>query len=717
MSKLNCQHVAQALLGMSRFHNHHHPSGWASCVGLLALAGLALGCSNTPVGSNGATDGVASSGADEPIESSTGGVAASDGSTAGPGGTTTPLGGTDAESESFGAETGTPVEEFLGDGFTIVERLDRGVVAVTQAGGVYVGWRMFGYEYLRDEPLRVSYNVYRDGQPIANVTDSTNFLDAGGTSASAYTVAVVIDGVEGARSEPVQPWADTFLRVPLQSPGSDYSAHDASVGDADGDGQYEIYMLWQPGNAQDNSNGGVTDEVFIDALRLDGTRLWRIDLGPNIRAGEHYTQFVVIDADGDGRAELGVKTAPGTRDASGAFLSLGPASADDDEAIFRNDDGYVLTGPEYFTVFDGLTGLELATETYHAPRGNVNGWGDGYGNRVDRFLATAAYLDETGLPSFVMARGYYERTTLGAWNWRDGVLSSLWVFNSDDFPEDAQGEPFTGQGAHSLSVANADDDPQQEIIYGAMSVDHDGAGMCSTGMNHGDALHVGDFSLDHIGLEVFMPTESTNVPHWTLRDPGTCEILSQSDQMGADVGRGVAADVVAGNPGAEMWASNGVALRSATTAEVIGGPQPNSVNFLIWWDADETRELENGTRIDKIGTNGALLECDECASNNGTKSVPTLVADVLGDWREEVIWREADNSALRIYSTTDVTARRIYTLMHDPQYRVAISWQNVAYNQPPHPSFHIGDGMAEPPEPDIRVLVPADPAPMEVPVE
>jgi rhamnogalacturonan endolyase len=590
-----------------------------------------------------------------------------------------------------------------GGGFALVENLDRGVVAVAQGGGVYVGWRMFGYEYDRDRPERIAYNLYRDGALLTTVADSTNFLDPGGAAASSYAVSVVIDGVEGPLSSPITPWAQNFLRVPLQSPGAIYNAHDASLGDVDGDGQYEIIMLWEPSDAKDNSQGGITSNVFIDALRLDGTRLWRIDLGPNLRAGEHYNQFVVIDADGDGRAELGLKTAPGTRDGTGQFLSRGPAADDDDSAVFRNDTGYVLSGPEYFTVFEGATGRELATAQYHVVRGQVNAWGDNYGNRVDRFLAAAAYVDDTGLPSFVMARGYYTRTTLGAWNWRNGQLSQLWVFDSDQTPRDAAGNPYTGQGAHSLSVANVDADPEQEIIYGEMTIDNDGTGKCSTGLNHGDALHVGDFVLDHPGLEAFMPAEDTEKPYFTLRDPNTCEILQQSTQTGADVGRAVADDVRADNPGAEFWAASGVGLTSATTGQLLGGAQPNSINFLIWWDADETRELENGTAISKLGA-GTLLSCAECASNNGTKSVPNLVADLIGDWREEVIWRELDNSALRIYTTTDVTARRIYTLMHDPQYRSAISWQNVAYNQPPHPSFHIGSGMAAPPTPDIRVL-------------
>ncbi len=591
-----------------------------------------------------------------------------------------------------------------GDGFAVVENLDRGVVAVVQAGGVYVGWRMLGLEYDRENPGNVSYNLYRDGQLVSNVTDSTNFRDPAGNADSRYSVTAVIGGTEGAQSEPVAPWAENFLRIPLQPPSNIYSPSDASLGDVDGDGQYEVILKWDPNNSKDNSQAGITDAVFIDALKLDGTRLWRINLGVNIRAGAHYTQFFVMDGDGDGRAEMAVKTAPGTRDGTGAFLSLGPAAGDDDAADFRAADGYVLTGPEYMTVFEGATGRELATVAFDQARGAVNSWGDGYGNRVDRFLGTAAYLDDTGLPSFVMARGYYTRTTLSAWNWRNGQLTQLWKFDSNQTPEDAQGNPYTGQGAHSLSVANVDADPEQEIIYGAMSIDNDGTGLCSSNMNHGDALHVSDFIPERPGMEVYMVAESTNKPQWHIRDGATCEFVRQSDLTGADVGRGVAADLSAASPGTEFWGGSGNALRSMQTGAFVGGAQPNSVNFLVWWDADESRELENGNAVNKLGVNQALLTCAQCSSNNGTKSTPALVADLVGDWREEIIWRETSNTGLRIYTTTDLTARRIYTLMHDPQYRVAISWQNVAYNQPPHPSFHIGGGMAAPPTPDIRVL-------------
>lgn len=587
-----------------------------------------------------------------------------------------------------------------GTGFYRLERLSRGVVAIPGMGGTFVSWRMLGFEYDRDHPENVSYELYRDGMMIADVKDSTNYLDASGSASAEYSVRAVVGGTRGDESERVKSWADAYLRIPIEPPGANYNANDASVGDVDGDGNYEIVLKWDPADSKDNSQKGVTSNVYLDTLTLAGKRLARIDLGPNIRAGAHYTQFLVFDYDGDGRAEIAVKTAPGTKAGDGKFLSLGPAANDDDSKIYRNSDGYILTGPEYLTVFEAATGRELATVDFDVPRGKVSDWGDDYGNRVDRFLGGAAYLDDTGLPSFVMARGYYTRTTLTAWNWRDSALKQLWKFDSNVQPDDGKGHPYTGQGSHSLVVANIDDDKGQEIVYGAMAIDHDGKGKCSTGNGHGDALHVSDFLPDHPGLEAFMPNEDGKHPAYYMREAGTCAIIFAGPVNGNDTGRAVADDIDPNNPGAEAWAADNTGLLDGASGKKVGD-DPSSINFLIWWDGDETRELEDKTSISKYG-GGTLLSCAQCASNNGTKSTPSLVADVIGDWREEVLWRESDNTGLRLYTTNAITARRIYTLMHDPQYRVAIAWQNVAYNQPPHPSFHIGKDMAAPPTPDIR---------------
>ncbi len=604
----------------------------------------------------------------------------------------------------------------IGSGHYQMENLGRGVVAVQVSNGVYVGWRMLGWEYDPANPAAVSYEVYRSGTRIASVTNSTNYLDTAGTSGATYTVRAIVNGVAQAPSSPASVLAQNYLRIPLQpppggtigSPCSDagtsysYDANDGSTGDLDGDGEYEIVLKWDPTNAKDNSQSGCTGNVYLDAYKLNGTRLWRIDLGRNIRAGAHYTQFVVYDFDGDGKAEMAVKTAPGTRDGTGAYLRNGPAASDNDGADYRNASGYVLTGPEYLTVFAGPTGAELATVNFDVPRGTVSSWGDSYGNRVDRFLASAAFVSDagggsqgaSGRPSILMARGYYTRATITAWNWRDGRLTQVWKADSN------ANTAYTGQGAHTMAVADADGDRAQEVMYGASVIDSNGTRKCSTNFGHGDALHVGAFVPGRGGVQVFMPHEDGTQPSWSLHDGSTCQVLQRGPVTGTDTGRGVAGDVYAGSAGAEVWANNSSGLISAVNGASVGS-KPSSANFLVWWDADETRELEDGTSITKYG-GSTLLTASGCSSNNGTKSTPVLTADLLGDWREEVIWRESNNSALRLYTTTAVTTRRIYTLMHDPQYRMQVSSEQTAYNQPPHPSFAIGSGMAAPPRPDIH---------------
>jgi hypothetical protein len=554
---------------------------------------------------------------------------------------------------------------------------DRGLVSIrsVHGDGNFVSWRLLG-----SDAADVAFNVYRDGVKVnrSPVTTATSYLDAGAPATASYSVRQVSGGgVESAATRSVGTLA-TSRDVPIQSPGSGYLANDASVGDLDGDGEYEIVLKWDPADAKDNSQPGRTGNVYLDAYKLNGTRLWRIDLGRNIRAGAHYTQFQVFDYDGDGKAEIAVKTADGTR--SGTGQVIGNANAD-----HRNADGYVLTGPEFLSVFRGTDGAVLDTENYVPPRGNVSSWGDSYGNRVDRFLAGTAYLDGAR-PSIVMARGYYTRSVISAWDFRGGQLTQRWTFDS---AAQSNRPAWEGKGNHQLSVADVDGDGRDEIVYGSMAIDDNGRGLWQNNTHHGDALHVGDFIPSRPGLEVFKPSEHTNeVAHW-MGDARTGQILWSAPSCGCDNGRAVAADIWAGNPGAEAWSASVGGLRSATTGAQVAARKPGSINFVIWWDGDAQRELLNGTTIDKYGPNGdtRLLTGSGVASNNGTKSTPALQADILGDWREEVIWRTSDSRALRIYSTTEPTTIRRPSLMEDRQYREAVAWQNTAYNQPPHPSF------------------------------
>lgn len=587
-----------------------------------------------------------------------------------------------------------------------MEALDRGVVAVQVNNGIFVSWRLLG-----TDPSSIAFNVYRNGTKVnsSSIATSTNYVDSGGSSSSVYTVRPIVNGVEGAASPQVTVWGQNYLTVPLQRPAGGttpsgesytYSPNDASVGDLDGDGKYEIVLKWDPSNAKDNAHDGYTGPVIIDAYRLDGTRLWRINLGRNIRAGAHYTQFLVYDFDGDGKAEVVMKTADGTVDGTGVVI--GNANAD-----YRNSQGRILSGPEFLSVFDGLSGRALSTINYEPARGTVSSWGDNYGNRSDRFLAGVAYLDGQR-PSIIMARGYYAKTMVVAYNWRNNQLTKLWTFDSTSSGNGA----YAGQGNHSLSIGDVDGDSRDEIVYGAMVLDDNGRGLYSTGLGHGDALHLGDFNPNRAGLEVFGVHESTSSAYGAeLHDARTGQIL-WGVHTGADTGRGLAADIDPRYPGAEMWASNGVGVRSAT-GQLITSSTP-SINFAIYWDGDLLRELLDHTggtgKIDKWNYNNSsmtrLLTATGAVSINGTKGNPSLQADILGDWREEVIWPTADSTALRIYTTTALTNHRIYTLMHDPIYRLSVAWQNVAYNQPPHTGFFLGDGMAPPPQPNIYVVAP-----------
>ncbi|HEX8150042.1 MAG TPA: rhamnogalacturonan lyase, partial [Pyrinomonadaceae bacterium] len=396
----------------------------------------------------------------------------------------------------------------------LMENLGRGVVAIRQSStDVYVGWRLSG-----TDPSAVAFNLYRStgGGPAfqlnaAPISGSTNYVDttADLTQSNAYFVRPVVNGTERAPSAsftlPANAAVQQYLNVPLQIPAGGttpdgvaytYSANDASVGDLDGDGEYEIILKWDPSNSKDNSQSGYTGNVYLDAYKLDGTRLWRIDLGRNIRAGAHYTQFMVYDLDGDGKAEIACKTADGTID--GVGTPIGSASAD-----YRNSSGYILSGPEYLTVFNGLTGAALATTGYDPPRGTVSSWGDSYGNRVDRFLAGIAYLDGKR-PSLVMARGYYTRAYVAAWNWRDGQLSKVWAFDTGHAGTSNANSAWRGQGSHSLTIGDVDGDGRDEITYGAAAIDDDGTGLYTTGLGHGDALHMSDLDPDRPGQEVYM---------------------------------------------------------------------------------------------------------------------------------------------------------------------------------------------------------------------
>ena len=574
-----------------------------------------------------------------------------------------------------------------------VEYLDRGLIAMKTTDGVYVGWR-----YLGTDPTNIGFNVYRDGKKINSsvITDSTNFLDKSGSTSSSYYIRTVVNDKESEQSDAVSVWGNQYKDVKLQKPASGktksgktytYSPNDCSVADLDGDGEYEIIVKWDPSNSKDNSQKGYTGNVYLDAYKLDGTMLWRIDLGVNIRAGAHYTQFMVYDFDGDGYAEMVCKTADGTKDGKGKYI--GDKSKD-----YRNSNGYILSGPEYLTLFDGKTGAALDTIDYEPGRGNVSSWGDRYGNRVDRFLATVAYLDGK-TPSVVMCRGYYTRSVLVAYDVKNKKLSKRWTFDSNSSGNSA----YKGQGFHNLATADVDGDGYDEIVYGACTIDHNGKGLYSTGLKHGDAIHVGDFDPTRDGLEVWGCFEKTyGSAEW---DAKTGKILFRVNAS-TDTGRCIAGNFIPGNSTAEMASYADSVLYDAKGNKVGKWSDITKwgMNYAIYWDADLEQEALDRTFVDDY-TNGRILTGEGVTYNNSTKSNTCLTADILGDWREEIIWPTTDGNALRIYSTTDVTSYRIYTLMHNTQYRCQVAAQNVAYNQGAYTDYYLGTGYALPSQPNV----------------
>lgn len=598
-----------------------------------------------------------------------------------------------------------------------VETLDRAPVAVLTDRGVTLGWRMLGLD--KDS---VGFHVIRDGVQITDepIRSTTTYVDPAGTVASKYVIKTVGNGNgQDKLSAEFSPLAQNYLPIKLDKPADGvskdgkpytYTANDSSVADLDGDGGYEIIQLWNPSNAQDNSKSGYTGNVYVDAYKMDGTKLWRIDLGRNIRAGAHYTQMLAYDFDGDGTGEVAFKTADGTTDAAGTVI--GDAAAD-----YRNSAGYVLSGPEFLTVFNGASGTIMDTVPYDPPRGSVAAWGDGYGNRVDRFLAGVAYLDGEH-PSMMFSRGYYTRTVLVTYDLVNGKLVKRWKFDSD-----VAGAEYKGQGNHNLSVADVDQDGKDEFVFGSMTVDDDGTPLYNTKLGHGDAIHTGDLDPSRPGFETFAVHESMSASGnrgATFRDSATGEVLWSIPAV-KDTGRGATGDIDPRFPGSESWAVGGDAAWNSPAGflmsakgERISDKIP-AANFMAWWDGDLLREIvdhdfnaEAGVGVPTISkwnweteTSDRLLTATGARTNNGTKGNPSLQADLLGDWREELVFPSADSTELRIYTTTSPTEVRLRTLMHDPMYRTGVARETVGYNQPPHPSFFIGEGMQTPASPAV----------------
>ncbi len=580
------------------------------------------------------------------------------------------------------------------------EKLGRGLTLLRDGDSLVISWRLLEGE------KNTLFSVYENGKRLneQNITDKTFFKTIAPEKETPIILSMIKNEREFIYETTYTPDLKNYIPISLSKPADGispdgqrytYSANDASVGDVDGDGEYEIILKWDPSDSHDNSHDGYTGNVYLDCYKIpvfsEDSRntspsshsplMWRIDLGKNIRAGAHYTQFLVYDFDGDGRSELITKTADGTIDGTG--VPIGDANAN------WVTNGRILNGPEFLTVFDGLTGRALQTVPYLPPRGDVSSWGDNYGNRCDRFLAAVAYLDGKH-PSAVMCRGYYTQTYLAAYDWDGKNLSLRWFFDSE------QHSGYSGQGNHNLRVGDVDGDGCDEITYGSMAVDHDGTGLYTTRMGHGDAMHQYAFYPDSTQLQIWDVHENKRDGS-DFRDAKTGRVIFQVPSN-TDVGRGMAADIDPGIYGLEMWSSSQHGLY-----DVRGNHHYSDISFpqnsAVWWDGDLLRELLDNHAVLKWNWTVQKVETllsfkdEDCFFNNGTKQNPCLSADILGDWREEVVVRNHESSELRIYSTTIPTYYSFPCLMLDIPYRISVATENVAYNQPPEPGFYLGSDL------------------------
>lgn len=650
-----------------------------------------------------------------------------------------------------------------------MEKLNRGLIAVKTTAdtrgqavnGVYLSWRLLGDESLENQ----AFDIYKNGTKIhtTGVHDATNWIDTSGTASDKYKV--VKAGEDASKETEVTPTSNnncaksnevgngnseknsfTYVDIPISRPDpvermgdgkiSNYytvdknhegGANDASVGDLDGDGNYEIVLKWDPTDSKDSAGADFTGNAYIDAYKIDPNNdgyMWRIDLGKNVTSGAHYTQFLVYDFDGDGKSEVAMKTAPGTVDGTGHYVT---EVGDTDE--IRNTDNtksYIGTSgrlkgknpfTQYLTIFDGETGAALYTTDYIPYDAAENQyWGDSGAkyNRSERYLAAVAYLDGIH-PSIVMCRGYYHDSVIRAYTWDGTELTMQWEHKGK---KSESSTTLYGQGNHNLSVGDIDNDGKDEIVYGSAALDDDGKTVLgNTGLGHGDAMHMSDFNNDGT-QEVFSVKEEQFKKYAEdLRVASTGKHFWSSGKLvtSDDNGRGVMDNIddsyakEHSNALAIGW-SSGIANAhdlngDDVAAKPAGAGSGTFDNFLVYWDGDLSRELLDANIIQKYyaatGTTKRFYGPSDGytltggSTNNYSKRNPSLVADIWGDWREEIIMpvnkgSATDQAYLRIYTSTIPTDYRITTLMHDCQYRLSVAWQNVGYNQPTHASYYIG---------------------------
>ena len=634
-----------------------------------------------------------------------------------------------------------------------MEKLDRGLIAIKTDGGVYLSWRLFDSEdnIFGSADKNVSFNVYRDGKKISEVATKTNYVDS--TVGTNYSVAPVMNDFEGDKCDAVTVNENSYFDIPLSKPddetiydpsGNELATYsffpaDCSTGDVDGDGEYEIIVKWTSSEHDVGSPGdpAYSGTVHLAAYKLDGTKLWKNDiaLGKNVYSSAHTLQFLVYDFDGDGKSEVMCQTSLGSKDGQGKYVSNAAQTDEEIKAItdkenstadYRSSSGVITKGEEFLTVFNGETGAAMDTISLPTTRGSENGvdYGDDFGNRSNRFVSDIAYLDGEK-PYAIYLRGYYfgrngkQRTSIAGISWDGTALSPTYRFDTQKGQEGYfdGAYQYVGNGNHNCTVADVDNDGKDEFITGALCMevndDNEFRPKWCTYLQHGDALHIGNYDPTHTGFEFFTVHEDSGTNSLSGNDItldfGMSVIDAETGNImfheGAsdDTGRGVMANVGAGGY-YQIWSAKNSARQSNggtdfTTATSLTGRNTPSMNFRIFWDGDLYDNLLNGANItDWNGRNMSNIFSAgnyDCVSINGTKANPSLQADLFGDWREEVVYPTSDGTALRVFSTTDTTDYKIKTLMQDPVYRSGVAAEQTAYNQPPHVGFYMGKEVFE----------------------
>lgn len=633
-----------------------------------------------------------------------------------------------------------------------MEKLDRGLIAIKTDGGVYLSWRLFDSEdnIFGSADKNVSFNVYRDGKKISEVATKTNYVDS--TVGTNYSVAPVMNGVEGDKCDAVTVNENSYFDIPLSKPddetiydpsGNELATYsffpaDCSTGDIDGDGEYEIIVKWTSSEHDVGSPGdpAYSGTVHLAAYKLDGTKLWKNDiaLGKNVYSSAHTLQFLVYDFDGDGKSEVMCQTSLGSKDGQGKYVSNAAQTDEEIKAITDEENstadyrgyGRITEGKEFLTVFNGETGVAMDTINLPTTRGSENGvdYGDDFGNRSNRFVSDIAYLDGEK-PYAIYLRGYYfgrngkQRTSIAGISWDGTALSPTYRFDTQKGQEGYYdgAYQYVGNGNHNCTVADVDNDGKDEFITGALCMevndDNEFRPKWCTYLQHGDALHIGNYDPTHTGFEFFTVHEDSGTNSLSGNDItldfGMSVIDAETGNImfhegaSADTGRGVMANVGAGGY-YQIWSAKNSARQSNggtdfTTATSLTGRNTPSMNFRIFWDGDLYDNLLDGANItDWNGRNMSNIFSArnyDCVSINGTKANPSLQADLFGDWREEVVYPTSDGTALRVFSTTDTTDYKIKTLMQDPVYRSGVAAEQTAYNQPPHVGFYMGKEVFE----------------------